>query len=571
MIFERRAGEACMSGRGVLLILCILGAVVGCEPGDPKPGRGAASKGEVSLRDLRMMSSAGLADAGLTPDTLESIAALHRLKDLERCVVKFKHWVSLDRPALVGDKILEREGYMILLGTRNNRVVGLTTRCSIDFRWGLKHDDVAQIDDDKPPLMAGIIALEVPGEKSRDFYLVDHESNLGAYKHASDFNGEFFVRMGMSPAFWPQLLESGDRVRISALGNNDLAFVTFEKERILGVPCRETPSGLRVDEVLDDSVAFRAGVKEGDVIVALNDRPIRTLADLDSAKATCAFNKEAVIRIRREGATLDRYAVFHHPGNFMIDGKVSNLGLEEPEEIISCLMTEMQKLGGLLRRDLLLRCHWCHEREARTPVVKSRSWLEFAVDVAPLVVGLIVAGPAGAVAADRIARAGKAFLEGYNTVSALASEVTGLAEFFKVKCSVGRPLIFDPSAVSAKTGDTLEGVDLLGESHRIQLAYIKHRNDDSKAYLAAVLKAAKEGDGRILALPDGRDHLGKLHCHVFLVKAGQRIELNRILDGWLNLIMVASGSATAYDAGVGDGHSTRILLKALRLVEERLR
>ncbi|WP_457642615.1 ChaN family lipoprotein [Persephonella sp.] len=58
------------------------------------------------------------------------------------------------------------------------------------------------------------------------------------------------------------------------------AHLTGEKEKKLGVYVEETGNGLKVEEVSKDSVAEKAGIKKGDIIVGFNGRPIKDLVDL---------------------------------------------------------------------------------------------------------------------------------------------------------------------------------------------------------------------------------------------------------------------------------------------------
>ena len=61
------------------------------------------------------------------------------------------------------------------------------------------------------------------------------------------------------------------------------------------------PIGLRVDEVFPDSAAFRAGIKEGDVIKGFNEVTVNSYADLELEKSKFSPGDKVKIEVLRDG------------------------------------------------------------------------------------------------------------------------------------------------------------------------------------------------------------------------------------------------------------------------------
>lgn len=77
------------------------------------------------------------------------------------------------------------------------------------------------------------------------------------------------------------------------------AHLTGEKERKIGVYVEETGKGLKVDKVIKDSPAEKAGIKKGDTIIRFNGRQINDIIDL---KIELFFSQgENEIVVKRNG------------------------------------------------------------------------------------------------------------------------------------------------------------------------------------------------------------------------------------------------------------------------------
>jgi len=64
----------------------------------------------------------------------------------------------------------------------------------------------------------------------------------------------------------------------------------------------KTPHGALVGDVVADSPADKAGLKSGDVILEVNDRPIKKAADLRNEIAATAPNTKVTIKLERSGS-----------------------------------------------------------------------------------------------------------------------------------------------------------------------------------------------------------------------------------------------------------------------------
>jgi hypothetical protein len=478
----------------------------------------------------------------------------------------------------VTDKCHKREGYLILLGTKDNKVVGLTTQCSINFI----HPGYQFVDPTKgrdPDYAAGVLALRPPGNDSgmRDYYMVHHEMNLDHPKVrdvSGRFRSEFLPATGMSAEFWNRLLESGDLVSFRPIGRNDLAFVTFEQKKVLGVSTRAQGDGLFVAHVMRDSPADKAGIEVGDLLVRINDRSIRSHDDLQSALRSSPFNVQVRFEVRKPDRwnLVPRMVTFHHPGNFLTSGEVNTLGLEDPEKIVSVLLQELDRIGGLLHRDLLVQCHVCDSMVQRARIKEPPSVVDLVTLLIPVASGLI-----GAEAAMKLwsaARAYEVFSSTYRMLTTLKSEVGDLVGFFEERLSVGPPLLLQANTVEVMAGDVFRAEDILGTEHLFHLAFVKARTEESTACLKQLINVAARDDCPLVAIPDGVDAKGRKHVHLFLMRPGKFTTIPTVstfsylaFEGYLNLVMVMKGQGVAYDHNVSDGRMTRFILRTFKALD----
>ncbi len=324
--------------------------------------------------DLALRSSGAMAVSGLSPAVLAVYPKLKALKNLEKSVAHFTHCAYVtDGWSL---KTFTRTGYIVLLGQEDGRTIGLTTRCSLDFNYpGFQFVDP---NNKAPQFLVGAIAIEPPRgstSKVNDIYVVNEETETLDPRVTSPneyFQGSFLKPLGISESFWQSTLEAGDRIRYRTLGKNDLVFVEFYSQRMFGTTCKAATGGLEVVSVVEDSVAFRAGVKMGDILTKFNNRSLRTLDDLGKARDATPLNKQFEVTLRRKGEVLQRHAQFNHLGNFFTKDVIGNLGLDEPFAIVNKLMGTLAELGSLLNTEFYVHCEQCHERIERAKIRKGK-------------------------------------------------------------------------------------------------------------------------------------------------------------------------------------------------------
>jgi S1-C subfamily serine protease len=81
----------------------------------------------------------------------------------------------------------------------------------------------------------------------------------------------------------------------------------------LGVALSALPgAGARIDDVAEGSVAAAAGLRTGDVLIAVAGRQVRRTQDVLSVLARQAPGTWLPLKVRRDGAELDLVAKFPH-------------------------------------------------------------------------------------------------------------------------------------------------------------------------------------------------------------------------------------------------------------------
>lgn len=544
-----------------------------------KGGGSAAPSTELSLKNIQLMSAAGLTQADISSDSLVALLRMYKLRELERCIVKFRHWAYVEgKYVFSSNETYERQGFMLLLGCRDGQVIGLTKLCSADILKGIEYDDPGWQEylqkGEKVPIYAGVIALEVPGVARRDYYIVDHETPT--IRPAEEFKSTFFEKMQIRPEFWPKLAESGDYVRIKRLEKNDLAFVIFEKRRFLGIAWDETKDGLHVTVVGPRTPAFRAGIEIGDDLVSINGKPVRNNSEFASALVSCPFNQAVRLQVRHLGSLDTLYTVFVDTGNFVTEGKVANLGLKEPEKVLDALLAELDKLGSLLRDEFHVECRWCEARRQAAPLAQPPGPLDY-VSIATAVVGV---GPFVEIAnkIEHTVDLMQKFERFYEIGCALKRDVEAfkdLHQYMKEKFALGKPLVFDPQTVTVLSGDSFEALDSQNVKHRIRLAYIMAKGDQSKQFLSQLLVTASAQGLSLVAGPDGEDRQGFMHAHVFLVKEGERLKVDDFesliasAPVYCNmLVMLGGGNEVVVSDDNVSTRATGFILAGLRRVQE---
>lgn len=108
----------------------------------------------------------------------------------------------------------------------------------------------------------------------------------------------FAIPANMMKNLTDQILEFGE-VKRGMLGVQG-GEVTSELAEALGY---ESSKGAFVSQVMPDSAADKAGLKAGDVIVSVNDKPISTFSELRAKVATLGAGKQVTLGVVRDGET----------------------------------------------------------------------------------------------------------------------------------------------------------------------------------------------------------------------------------------------------------------------------
>jgi membrane-associated protease RseP (regulator of RpoE activity) len=538
-----------------------------------KPADGTAapitnSPTDLGALDLSTRSAGAFGVSGLSPSVMATLPALYRLRNLERCVVKFTHSVYV--PVGWGYSTYTRTGHLLLLGEENGKTIGITTRCAMDFKYpGFQYVNPNVTD---PKFVVGVVALEMPGTSGYDYHIVSHETPTfdRIFTAPNDyFKRDFLGSLKMKQDFWPQVLEGGDRVSYRTLGNNDLVFVEFDNLRLLGITTEEAKGGLHVSHVVDDSVAFRAGIKVGDIVEDINGVKTRKRDDIDPAKKSAPLNKEFTITVNRNGTRLTRYAVFHHSGNFLSSGTISSLGVEKPTDVLNQLLASLDQLGTLLSTNFYVHCERCHERISRAKVEREPSLLETVARFIPLAGALLSMQPAAILTALRVTNGINTVVEVFQWLSDVVSKAGDALTYLKT-FPLGEPVTVPAGDVDVIDTETLELRLPGGRTMLVQPAYCRAITERGDDYLRTLLATASTEGMKLLALPDGTDTKGKTHCHLFLVHGSDDTPGGKgnPLDVYVNLMLINEGYSSAQDYGVSDGRSTRLVLESFRKIDK---
>lgn len=538
------------------------------QPADGTAAPITNSPTDLGALDLSTRSAGAFGVSGLSPSVMATLPALYRLRNLERCVVKFTHSVYVS--SFLANRTYTRTGHLLLLGEENGKTIGITTRCALDFNYpGFQYVDASA---PNPTFMVGVIALEMPGTTGYDYHIVSPETptfDATFTAPIEHFKRTFLGSLKMKEEMWPQVLESGDRVTYRTLGNNDLVFVEFDNLRMLGISSEEVKGGLRLANVVQDSVAFRAGLKIGDILEDINGVRVTKLSDVELAKKSAPLNKEFTITVNRNGTRLTRYAVFHHSGNFLSSGTISSLGIEKPTDVLNQLLASLDQLGTLLSTNFYVHCERCHERISRAKVEREPSLLETVARFIPLAGALLSMQPAAILTALKVANGMNTVVEVFQWLSDVVSKAGDALTYLRT-FPLGEPVTVPAGDVDVIDTDTLDLRLPGGRTMLVQPAYCRAITERGDDYLKTLLATAATEGMKLLALPDGTDTEGKTHCHLFLVHGSDDTPGGKgnPLDVYVNLMLINEGYSSAQDYGVSDGRSTRLVLESFRKIDK---
>ncbi|WP_210397450.1 DegQ family serine endoprotease [Motiliproteus sediminis] len=126
----------------------------------------------------------------------------------------------------------------------------------------------------------------------------------------------FAIPSNMASAISDQLREHGE-VRRGLLGVH-LQDLSAQLAEAFGLAA--TQGGVLVSQVVPDSAADRAGLKPGDVILALNGKAQRQAAELRSQLAVLSVGTAIELTLLRDGERLTLTAELGSPAQFSVDG-----------------------------------------------------------------------------------------------------------------------------------------------------------------------------------------------------------------------------------------------------------
>ena len=557
-------------------------AVLACRGEAPAPPATPAAHPAVpiSLLEFRTASREAAADAGLDERQIRALPGLSRLRRLGASLVRGTH-IAYEEDDFAPDDVFRREGWMVLLGEHRGRVIGLTTRCTVDVHQpGYQYLDPRE--PGEPELVAGLLALPPPGappdNARRDGYLIEHETD---WSHAllrrpyGRFLDEWLAGAGLDAARWPALLERGARVRVHAIGAHDLALVSFEPAPRLGVDGEGAAGGVRVTAVWPGSVAARAACATGDLIVSLDGAALPTPAELQSACDALGWDRSATLRWQRAGpdgaVAMEAAVSFRRDGDFLADGTCGTLGVEAPMEAVATLLESLTTVGDLLQTELTAQCARCRERVQRAEVRGAPTLAEALGRLVPIAGGLLSIDADRAVDLAGRATGVGAVVEAVQEWRRLLAGVDDLERFLS-SFPVGDPIALDPASVEVLGADRLRARDLAGGSRELRLAYCAAAPGGARE-LARVCDMARAEQRLLVAVPDGRDLAGVTHVHLLVVKPDEwpprdwRAKAALATEGYVNLVLIRAGACHADDHGVSDGRATRLVLEAFRRLD----
>lgn len=155
-------------------------------------------------------------------------------------------------------------------------------------------------------------------------------------------NMGFAVPVNTAKSILPQLKEKGKVVR-GYLGVN-IANITAEDQEAFGLPSRD---GALVHEVMEGSPADKAGLKHGDVIVAINGKPIKSQRELIDTVASMPPGTKVQLEIIRDGKRKTLTATL---AERKTEGEAEEGDTEQPREAAAKVGLEVTDLNARLRR-----------------------------------------------------------------------------------------------------------------------------------------------------------------------------------------------------------------------------
>jgi serine protease Do len=170
---------------------------------------------------------------------------------------------------------------------------------------GLKEDDIiTKVDDkkvDDPDDLTKLIRSHKPGDKVNITYLRDKKeqkvtAELGKWK-GSDFNA--FNMPNMDFEMMNPKVDVHPKVKIAP----GQYYSFFDNRPKLGLSVQDTEDGkgVKVIDVDDEGNGQKAGVKENDVITAINDKPVNSADEVARMVRESRDKPSIMLKIKRAG------------------------------------------------------------------------------------------------------------------------------------------------------------------------------------------------------------------------------------------------------------------------------
>jgi serine protease Do len=207
-------------------------------------------------------------------------------------------------------KMLYEDGNTAMLGvvTENEdgglKITDVTEKSAAD-KAGLKEDDIiTKVDDkkvDDPDDLTKIIRSHKPGDKVTITYLRDKKeqkitAELGKWK-GSDFNA--FNMPNMDFDMIAPKVEAHPRIKMAP----GQYYSFFDNRPKLGLSVQDTEDGkgVKVIDVDDEGNGQKAGIKENDIIIAINDKEVNSADEVARIVRESREKPSVMLKIKRAG------------------------------------------------------------------------------------------------------------------------------------------------------------------------------------------------------------------------------------------------------------------------------
>jgi serine protease Do len=207
-------------------------------------------------------------------------------------------------------KMLYEDGNTAMLGVVTEsdddglRITDITEGSGAD-KAGLKEDDIiTKVDDkkvDDPDDLTKLIRSHKPGDKVNITYLRDKKelkvtAELGKWK-GSDFNAFNMPNMNFD-----MIAPKGDaHPKIKIAPGQYYSFSDNRPKLGLSVQDTEDGKGVKVIDVDDEGNGQKAGVKENDIITAINDKEVNSADEVARIIRESRDKPSVMLKIKRAG------------------------------------------------------------------------------------------------------------------------------------------------------------------------------------------------------------------------------------------------------------------------------